>query len=200
MGTTTFRRPFNIELTGTPEAGKTTQFKIISELLREEGFEVYSIRESAEIVPNHFDKNSADTNRWIGLQTFQSILSANASKSDIVIIDRGFIDRIIWQEIFLSDGKISQNEVDALIAYFKLFIPKPDILFVFSIPPDLSIKRRGGEGRITTESFVSNYNSHVKSFLSSYSGEAYRVNASLSIEEVSQFLMDNIHQALSNFS
>ena len=200
MGNTIFRRPFNIELTGTPEAGKTTQFKRISEQLQNEGFDVLTIRESAEIVPSCFQKGSADAHRWMGLQTFQSLLSANASDSDIVIIDRGFVDRMIWQEIFLSDGKITQVEVDGLKLYFNNFIPKPDILFVFSIPPGLSIKRRGGEGRITTESFVSNYNSHVQNFLSDYGGRVCNVDASLSINEVSQILMDNIHQSLSKFN
>ena len=196
MGNTSIGRPVNIEFTGTPEAGKTTQFKIISKQLQNEGFSVRTIGESAEIVPSCFGKASADAHRWMGMQTFMNLLCANSSNADIVIVDRGFIDRIIWQEIYYASRKISLAEVTAHNSYFEQFIPKPDILFVFTIPPDLSIKRRGGEGRVTTKSFVSSYNSCVKSFLESYNGRFCNVDAALSITEVSQLLMDNIHSIL----
>lgn len=196
MGNTSMVRPVNIEFTGTPEAGKTTQFKIISKQLQSEGFSVKMIGESAEIVPSCFGKTSTDAHRWMGMQTFMNLLCANSSEADIIIVDRGFIDRSIWQEIYYAKGKISATELNAHKAYFEQFIPKPDILFVFTIPPDLSIKRRGGEGRITTKSFVSCYNSYVKSFLESYNGRFCNVDAALSITEVSQLLMDNIHSIL----
>ena len=196
MSNTSIGRPINIEFTGTPEAGKTTQFKIISKKLEEEGFSVTSIKESAEIVPSCFDKGSANAHRWMTFKTFDKLLCANESDVDIVLIDRGFIDRLIWQEIFSSVGKISYTEAFAHNLYFKQFIPKPDILFIFSISPGLSIKRRGGEGRITTRSFVSSYNSQVMSFLESYKGRFCKIDAALPIEKVSQLLMDNIHSIL----
>ena len=196
MSNISIGRPINIEFTGTPEAGKTTQFKIITKRLKEEGFSVTAIKESAEIIPSCFDKDSADANRWLRLETMNELLSANACDVDIVIIDRGYVDGSIWQKIFFDNGKISFEEFYAYNLYFKQFIPEPDILFAFSIPPSLSIKRRGGEGRITTKSFVSSYNSQVRSFLESYKGRFCKVDATLPIEQVSQLLMDNIHSIL----
>lgn len=198
MQNSSSRSPFNIEFTGTPEAGKTTQFKRISELLRKEGYNITAIRETAEIVPSCFGKGSIDSNRWIGLKTAEELLCANASDADIVIIDRGLIDRLIWQEIYLSNRLITMGEAESQRYYFEQFIPKPDILFVFSIPPDLSIERRGGEGIITTKSFVSSYNSQVDKFLRSYSGKFFNIDAELSIDEVSQMLMNLIHCILPN--
>lgn len=189
-------KPINVEFTGTPEAGKTTQFKIVSEQLRSEGFKVFSIKESTEFLPSCFAKGSADAHRWMDLSTAQSLLCANASDADIIISDRGFIDRMIWEEFFYLDGQISEVEYEAHNLHFNQFLTKPDILFVFSIPPNLSIKRRGGEGRVTTESFLKHYNSHLDLYLDSYTGWFRRVDASQTIDEVSRMLMDTIHSIL----
>ena len=107
MDVTSRSRPINIELTGTPEAGKTTQMARLSKLLRQDGFIVRTIRESAEIVPTCFKKRSIEANRWMRLKTSADVLCANSEDVDIILIDRGLVDGIIWQEIFLEEGKLS---------------------------------------------------------------------------------------------
>ena len=194
----TTKRPINIEFTGTPESGKTTQLAIISKLLRKKGFRVTTIREGAEVVPSYFKKGSNELNRWIRLNTATELLCANSTDTDIIIIDRGLIDGMIWQEIFFEEGKITFTELEAHRLYFEQFNIEPDLLFAFFIPPDLSIKRRGGEGRLTTQAFINRYNSFVEYFLESYKGEFVVIDAIRSVNEVSQLLMDNIHSILPN--
>ena len=196
MSKTSTGRPINIEFTGTPEAGKTTQFKIISSTLQEEGYKVVTVGESAEVVPACFGKASPDWHRWMGLHTIMNLLCANAEDADIIIVDRGYVDHLIWQEVYCGEGKISDREKTASYEYFRQFIPMPDMVFVFSVPPDVSIERRGGEGRITNRSFISRYNPLLDSFFESYEGCVCRVDATLTIPEVSQLLMDNIHSIL----
>ena len=196
MDKTTRRRPINIEFTGTPEAGKTTQLAIISKWLREEGLNVTTIRETAEIVPTLFKKGSIEANRWMRLKATEELICANETDTDVVIIDRGIIDGIIWNEIFFYQKKISQVEKESYQTWQEQFMLYPDLLFAFYLSPELSIKRRGGEGRITTNSFVSYYNSAVMKFLNSYSGRYLEVDASLSLKEVTQMLQSSIRSIL----
>lgn len=190
------KSPITIEFTGTPEAGKTTQLTRISRWLCEEGFHVVTIRESAEIVPLCFKKGSVEANRWIRLKTTEELLCSNETNADVVMVDRGLVDGMIWQEIFFHEEKISHAEMEAYRLWVEQFMFQPDLLLAFFLSPELSIKRRGGEGKIATKSFIAHYNRFVQKFLDSYSGKFLNVDASLSCEEVTRLLMDIIRNIL----
>ena len=189
-------RPWNIEFTGTPEAGKTTQLKVISSWLREKGFHVVTVRESAEIVPTCLKKGSVEANRWMRLKTMEDLICANASNADFVISDRGLIDGFIWQKLFLLKEMISLEEDLGYKLWATQVGFSPDIVFHFHISPNLSIERRGGEGKITTRTFVEHYNSIVNQFFNSYPGMVYSIDASQSLEQVSNMLKDIIQSIL----
>ena len=192
MDVTSRSRPINIELTGTPEAGKTTQMARLSKLLTQDGFIVRTIRESAEIVPTCFKKRSIEANRWMRLKTSADVLCANSEDVDIILIDRGLVDGIIWQEIFLEEGKLSLIETETYAMWTRELNLQPDLLLAFFLDPKISIERRGGEGRITTTAFVAHYNSVVRKYLDTYQGKYLAIDASLPFDEVTHVLMDSI--------
>ena len=55
----------------------------------------------------------------------------------------------------------------------------PNIVIYLSTTPEEAIKRRGGEGRIVTKEFVSNFNNALSSFLKTVSIPVYSLDTTL---------------------
>ena len=195
MGTTR-RRPINIEFTGTPEAGKTTQKTIISKWLQNNGYKVTTIQESAELIPAWLEKGSVEANRWMRIKCIGDLISANASDVDVVIVDRGIVDGLIWSKIYYTENKISFEEMKFYELWINEVKLEPDLLLAFFLDPETSIQRRGGEGRIVTRHFIGCYNFQVKKFLDSYHGNFLKVDASRTREDVTRELQETICRIL----
>lgn len=170
--------PFMVEFTGTPEAGKTTCIKEVVRRLKEQGFKVGFIRESAEILPSFIPKSSFDAHLYMRLQTIISIITNKYSNYDIVLIDRGIIDGIIFTQKFSVDNPNNIKECNSLILLLDTLrdVLLPNMLIVFSCSPQASIKRRGGEGRIVTLDFVKSYNTLLESFHAEPPTSQYNLN------------------------
>ena len=158
------RQPYIVEVLGTPEAGKTTTIKEVISSLRNKGYNVNYIRESAEIVPGDFSKGSIDAHIWMRLHTAQSMLLASASDADLVIVDRGIFDTLFWDYLYCVQGKLSDEQCDAANTFFMSFGYLPKLVMIFTTSPDEAIIRRGGEGRIVTKKFIEEYNSTLEGF------------------------------------
>ena len=63
------RKPFMVEFSGTPEAGKTTTIRTVANMLRAKEYTVEVLTESAEILPNEITKGSWDANLWMHYHT-----------------------------------------------------------------------------------------------------------------------------------
>lgn len=85
-------RPFMVEFSGTPEAGKTTSILTVSKMLENAGYTTEILRESAESLPDEIPKGTFHANMWMHFITQAGILKATYSKADVVLIDRGIID------------------------------------------------------------------------------------------------------------
>lgn len=194
------RKPFIVEFTGTPEAGKTTVINILYEQLLKKGYKIKIYPESAENTPAFFQKGSIEAKMWMNFDTSKHILEAAFLHDyDIIIFDRGAIDRIFW--IYLDS--IYNPEVISKKISFKNFFKDypPDLLIAFYIPEDESIKRRGGEGRLVTKDFVSNYNQLFKTFIISYNINKVIVDTNnKSIEEVVEVVESYILENLKSHS
>lgn len=164
-------KPFIVEFTGTPEAGKTTSIKQIIPILESDyQMKITYIRESAEVTPSVIPKGSFAANFWMRTHTFQNLLeSIYDNPNGLIIVDRGLIDGQLFNRIFYLEGKCTVDEfksLRALVSYKDLF---PDLLIHLKTTPEESIRRRGGEGRIVTLNWVKNYNHFFDEFLSSVS-------------------------------
>lgn len=110
-------KPYVIEFTGTPRTGKTTIIHILEEFFKKGGFTVKIVDEfttskyyKEKIYPNIKDKSVLYRNTLIPTYVKENIETAIKEYADIIIVDRGLYDRLIWiyrakerEEITLTD-------------------------------------------------------------------------------------------------
>ena len=151
------RKPFMVEFSGTPEAGKTTTIKNVANKLASKGYKISILQESAERLPTEIPKGIWDANLWMHYQTMAEILRASYIQSDIILIDRGLLDSDFYGKKFLWEGLISEEQYKKFRNQFidELF---PDFLIALTVSPTIAIKRRGGAGRLVNESYIVRYN------------------------------------------
>lgn len=151
------RRPFMVEFTGTPEAGKTTAIKNVANKLITAGYKVVTLQESAEKLPSEIPKGSWNANLWMHLQTTAEILRASYVNADIILLDRGLIDSDFYGKKFLWENEIKEKQYRQ---FKKQFIDElfPDFLVACIVSPETAIKRRGGAGRLVNERYIRRYN------------------------------------------
>lgn len=151
------RRPFMVEFTGTPEAGKTTAIKNVANKLITAGYKVVTLQESAEKLPSEIPKGSWNANLWMHLQTTAEILRASYVDADIILLDRGLIDSDFYGKKFLWENEIKEKQYRQ---FKKQFIDElfPDFLIACIVSPETAIKRRGGVGRLVNERYIRRYN------------------------------------------
>lgn len=160
------RKPFIVEFTGTPEAGKTTVIKRLYIWLTRMGYRVKLYPESAELTPSIFPKGCLEAKLWMNFNTAKNVVESHfLSDYDIVIFDRGLYDIMFWS-YFDSIYNYDIATKNANLSSFLENYP-PDLLIAFFVSEEESIKRRGGEGRLVTKEFVSNYNKVLKTFINS---------------------------------
>ena len=150
-------RPFMVEFSGTPEAGKTTTINAVADMLRENDYKTIILKESAESLPSEIPKGTFDANMWMHFITQSGLISALYSKADIVLIDRGIIDSEFYGQKFLNDGLCTKAKYDE---FKKMFLQhlKPNLFIALMVTPEESVKRRGGEGRLVNKEYIQNYN------------------------------------------
>ena len=151
------RKPFMVEFTGTPEAGKTTAIKNVANKLITAGYKVVTLQESAEKLPSEIPKGSWNANLWMHLQTTAEILRASYVDADIILLDRGLIDSDFYGKKFLWENEIKEKQYRQ---FKKQFIDElfPDFLVACIVSPETAIKRRGGAGRLVNERYIRRYN------------------------------------------
>lgn len=151
------RKPFMVEFTGTPEAGKTTSIKGVANQFLREGYIVAILRESAERLPEEIPKGTWDANLWMHYQTQAGILRASYLEANVVLIDRGLIDSNFYGKKFLWENVCSEEQYQN---FRKQFISEllPDFLIALVVQPQIAIQRRGGAGRLVNEKYVRAYN------------------------------------------
>lgn len=172
--------PFTVEFLGTPEAGKTTTIHRIKEELSD-SMNISILRESAEIVPDYFGKGTLEAHFWMRLTTSKSMLETKYSgnSDEIFIVDCGIIDTIFWDYYYGLNGTMSAEKVTHANVFFQDLGMLPNIVIYLSTTPEEAIKRRGGEGRIVTKEFVSNFNNALSSFLKTVSIPVYSLDTTL---------------------
>lgn len=157
-------KPFMVEFSGTPEAGKTTTIGTVANMLRGKNYNVMVLRESAESLPNEIEKGTFDANMWMHFVTQAGILKAIHSQADIVLIDRGLIDSMFYGWKFLKEKKCKVNNYNE---FRNTFVKKlePDLFIALMVEPEVAIKRRGGEGRLVNKEYIETYNEDFIEFI-----------------------------------
>ena len=116
------QKPFIVEFTGTPEAGKTTILTLLKQSLESSGFTVKVYPESAEksksIFPrDSYGKSKFDAKFWMHLETLKNLVEAPYQNYDIILFDRGALDEKFWINLDACNGDFD----DRIIYLSKLF-------------------------------------------------------------------------------
>lgn len=151
------RKPFMVEFSGTPEAGKTTTINTVANIMRNANHRVIVLRESAESLPDEIAKGTFQANMWMHFITQAGLLKAVHADADIALIDRGIVDSEFYGQKFLLEGGCSKDEYEEFERTF-LQCLKPDLFITLMVTPEEAIKRRGGEGRLVNREYVRKYN------------------------------------------
>ncbi|MGH7814811.1 MAG: hypothetical protein ACREQI_12505 [Candidatus Binataceae bacterium] len=137
------RRPLFIEFAGTPKSGKTTTLSAIHQFLKRSGVTVRTFQERASVAPL-LDKGTAFFNIWVTGATLNGMIEAlEEEKLDVLILDRGLFDGLVWIDWQEKIHRLSSSEANT----FRSFILTPrwrdlvDVVLVMHCSPSASLER-----------------------------------------------------------
>ena len=115
-----------IVLCGTHGIGKTTVLFKLAYLLKEQGYNVHIVNETARECPFPINKDATiDTQKWIlGKQlVIESELEHKKDKIDIVLYDRSILD------VFIYSLMIDKNFANSILPLIKHHMKSFDLIF-----------------------------------------------------------------------
>ena len=100
------RRAFVLELTGTPKAGKTSTLAALQAFFKSAGFKVATLKERAAECPLSM-KGHFFFNAWTMATMLADVLANLETDADLLLLDRGFLDALIWLELQVARHQVS---------------------------------------------------------------------------------------------
>lgn len=159
------RKPIVLEFCGSPKSGKSTCIEAVKNVLRECKYNVYVIHEKAKICPitNKFDPMF---NFWTVTNTINELMEImdrnymydTKEKVDVILIDRGIYDSLIWFKWLELNNAISRKQ---FIKIYKLLSldtikRKIDKIFIFESDTAESLNREPGSEFTNKKSIIMN--------------------------------------------
>jgi AAA domain len=138
-------RPVVIEVAGTPRAGKTTVIAGLTQRFERAGRQVRVVAERARErswLPNKRDPNF---NLLTFSATVQAVVEARHRDGDIVLVDRGMLDALVWNEWHFLQGKLTEEEHCAYDRSLRtrLLARQSDLVVLMTVDPDEAMRRDG---------------------------------------------------------
>lgn len=136
-------RPFFLEFTGSPSAGKTTTIKELDTFFRKQGFRVLCPQEGAEVI-RHISRSTPVYNIRTGLYALTMLLDLSYGHNyDIVIFDRCVFDVYCWMMYWEGKKKLSPAEKELIQSFFlsPLWMNKIDVAYFMISDPKTAMDR-----------------------------------------------------------
>jgi predicted NUDIX family phosphoesterase len=145
------KRPFIIEFSGAPKAGKTRAISVLELFLKRNGLKTEVFVERASIAPIKA-KGHLYFNVWVSCASLQGTLEALFRDVDIFILDRGIFDALVWNELLKTTGKMTEEEALQVDNFFTMnrWTELIDLVFVMTCTPAKSIEREYAD-QLTTK-------------------------------------------------
>lgn len=102
-------RAFVIEFAGTPKSGKTTSVEAIRHFFSRNGFRVHVLTERAALCPIPM-KGHLFFNTWCAASMLSELLANVETETDIIIVDRGIFDALVWLTLQENRGELTAEE------------------------------------------------------------------------------------------
>jgi predicted NUDIX family phosphoesterase/thymidylate kinase len=203
-------RPFVIEFAGTPKSGKSTSVEAIRHFLGRHGFRVHLLAERAAVCPIPM-KGHLFFNTWCATSMLAELLANIETETDIIIVDRGLFDALVWLTLQEKRGELTAAEADTIENFILLerWRTLTDLVVVMNVSPEGALARENSQ-RITRKG-GSIMNPDVLRVLSSAVEEAFdrfgpkfeaafqHENSNQSVQESAVHLADEILDVLANF-
>lgn len=134
--------PLIIELSGTPNSGKTSLIEEIDGAFRRYDIKCKVICESAKYCKIS-NKKIPQYNYWTALETIQRIISVIDQGYKIILCDRGIFDAITWMKFYYNNKLIRKDDFDSTIKFYSLNMWRQFIQYVILITcdPQIAIER-----------------------------------------------------------
>ncbi len=174
------RRPLVIEFCGSPKAGKTSCITSLNIFLKRNGFKTIVLSEQAGISPIS-DKHNPIFNVWTCTHAINEInekmdIAQKGAEIDIIISDRGIFDALCWFKWLKTQRHMSEKEYKVLSEFATLYRWQKniDLVYVFMVSPDESIKREyanlmtNKRGSIMNEDVLQQYLLSVQDTMEEY--------------------------------
>lgn len=136
------RRAFVIELTGTPKAGKSTSVVALQTFFKEAGYQVHLLKERAADCPlpmkGHFFFNA-----WTMATMLAEVLETHETSVDLLILDRGFFDALVWLELQTRRGQVTEDEKRVFSEFVLLerWRSLVDVTVLMKVDPEKALQR-----------------------------------------------------------
>lgn len=136
------RRAFVLELTGTPKAGKSTSVTTLETFFREAGYQVHLLKERAADCPlpmkGHFFFNA-----WTAATMLAEVLETHEANVDLLILDRGFFDALVWLELQARREQVTDEEKRVFSEFILLdrWRKLVDATVIMKVEPEQALKR-----------------------------------------------------------
>lgn len=136
------KMPLIIELSGTPNSGKTSLIEDIDGAFRRYDIKCKVICESAKYCKIS-NKKTPQFNYWTALETIQRIISVVDQGYKVILCDRGIFDAITWMKFYYNNKLIKKDDFESTIKFYSLNIWRQFIQYVILITcsPNVAIER-----------------------------------------------------------
>ncbi len=114
-------QPILIELSGTPNSGKTSALKLLETILRR--YNIDNVKIIYESAKNCCVKNKYSPlfNHWTSSETIKSIIEAMENNFNIIICERGLFDSLCWMKSYRNDNILNNNQFTILKNFYLNF-------------------------------------------------------------------------------
>lgn len=176
----TWKRPLFIEFAGTPKSGKSSTIDSVAHFFRRLDYRVLAPSEGAsKRTPWYLKDDLAAYNTWSACYALRNVLEGryDAEKHEIVILDRGLFDALVWFDLLTREGQIEREFCESVQSF--LLIDKwrmdIDLVLLFKVGPESSMERENRAklvkktGRAMNPQFLEKLNASYDSVRESYS-------------------------------
>lgn len=112
-------RAFVIEFGGTPKSGKSTSIEAIRYFFIRHGFRVRVLTERASLCPIPM-KGHLFFNTWCACSMLADLLEHVDSETDVILIDRGLIDALVWMTLQGQREELTYDEARTIESFLLL--------------------------------------------------------------------------------
>lgn len=146
-------RPFFVEFTGTPKSGKSTTIASVAHFFHRLGYRVHFPTEGAsKRTPPALKSDLAAFNTWSACYALMQVMEATHDPNhfDIVILDRGLFDGLVFFEMLAARGEVAAQDRDVIHRFLLLnkWREQIDLVCLFRADPETAMAHEN-KGKLT---------------------------------------------------